>query len=148
MNYNLKDIELFLQQKQFIDTAIVPLLPVDFSTEGALRYSSDAEFLMSLVTYIEKQFRGRIFMAPPFPYFHKKGNIDIKEIEGNLKEEGFLHVLFITCDLNCKEKMEEVDMLILPAIPIQSMDQEVKNRILQDQLNYVLPKLTSFWTSK
>ena len=148
MNYNLKDVEQFLQQRQFIDTAIVPLLPVDFSTEGALRFSSDAEFLMSLVTYIEKQFRGRIFMAPPFPYFQNKDKIDIIDIKGNLKEQGFQHVLFVTTDLSWDIKKLGNEILLLPAIPVQSMDQDVKSRIFQDQLNYVLPKLTSLWTSK
>jgi len=28
MNWNGKDVELYLKEKQFIDTAIVPLIPV------------------------------------------------------------------------------------------------------------------------
>ena len=147
MNYNAKDIEQFLNQKQFIDTAIVPLLPVDFSTESGMRSGSEADFLMSLVTYVEKQFKGRIFLTPPFSYFHKKVKIDINDIRENLIHSGFNHVVFITCDVGWKEFNHEQSIIWLPAIPLESMDIEVKNRILQDQLNYVLPLLTKVWTS-
>ena len=146
MNYNAKDIEQFLNQKQFIDTAIVPLLPVDFSTESSMRSGSEADFLMSLVTYVEKQFKGRIFLTPPFSYFQKTVKIDINDIYDNLVQSGFKHVLFITCDATWKQNDEKLVMW-LPAIPLESMELEVKNRILQDQLNYVLPKLTQVWTS-
>jgi hypothetical protein len=146
MNYNAKDIEQFLNQKQFIDTAIVPLLPVDFSTESGMRSGSEADFLMSLVTYVEKQFKGRIFLTPPFSYFQKTVKIDINDIYDNLVRSGFKHVLFITCDARWKQN-DEKSVMWLPAIPLESMELEVKNRILQDQLNYVLPKLTQVWTS-
>ena len=148
MNYNAKDIEQFLNQKQFIDTAIVPLLPVDFSTESGMRSGSEADFLMSLVTYIEKQFKGRIFLTPPFSYFHKTVKIDINDIRENLIHSGFKHVVFITCDVSWKQSNHEQSIMWLPAIPLESMELVVKNRILQDQLNYVIPKLTEVWTSK
>ena len=147
MNYNAKDIEQFLNQKQFIDTAIVPMLPVDFSTESGMRSGSEADFLMSLVTYVEKQFKGRVFLTPPFPYFQKTGNIDINDIHDHLIEAGFQHVLFITCDARWKQIQPELSVMWLPAIPLESLELDVKNRILQDQLNYVIPHLTKMWTS-
>ena len=147
MNYNAKDIEQYLNQKQFIDTAIVPLLPVDFSTESGMRSGSEADFLMSLVTYVEKQLKGRLFLTPPFSYFQKTVKIDINDIHDNLIQAGFKHVVFITCDSSWKHSNHEKSLLWLPAIPFESMDLEVKNRILQDQMNYVIPQLTEIWTS-
>ena len=147
MNYNAKDIEQFLKQKQFIDTAIVPMLPVDFSTESGMRSGSEADFLMSLVTYVEKQFKGRVFLTPPFPYFQKTGKIDINDIRDQLIEAGFQHVLFITCDARWKQILPERSVMWLPAIPLESLELDVKNRVLQDQLNYVIPHLTKMWTS-
>lgn len=147
MNYNAKDIEQFLSQKQFIDTAVVPLLPLDFSNGSGMRAGSEADFLMSLVTYVEKQFKGRIFLTPPFPYFQKTGKLVLNDIDENLRHEGFRYILFITSDARWKEYEEQLNILWLPAIPLESMDQELKVRIMQDQLNYVLPRLTQLWTS-
>lgn len=146
MNYRAQEVEQFLSQKQFIDTAIVPLVPIDFSNESGMRSASETEFLMSLATYIEKQFKGRIFLTPPFSYFHKEGTIEISKLSSQLKEEAFKHVMFLACDVRWKD-YEGNDMLWLPAIPVESLDLEVKNRIMQDQLNYVIPKLTELWTT-
>lgn len=147
MNFNANDIEQFLSQKEFIDTALVPLLPVDFSMEVGKQSGSAAEYLMSLTTFIEKQFKGRIFLTPPFPYFQNLCNIDINEIEDKLKQSGFKFVLFITCDQFWKKENGDLHIIWLPAIPLESMDMEVKMRILQDQLNLVIPSLTKCWTN-
>ena len=148
MNYNANDIEVFLQQKDFIDTAIVPLLPIDFSITGGKQCGSAAEYINNLVSFIEKQFKGRIFLTPTFSYFQKKVNIDLENIVLNLKEAGFKYVLFITTDQIYIELSEDFDILWLPPIPLESMDTTVKIRILQEQLNLVIPKLTTLWSGQ
>ena len=148
MNYNANDIEVFLQQKDFIDTAIVPLLPIDFSTTDGNQSGPAAEYIENLVSFIEKQFKGRIFLTPTFSYFQKKGNIDLESILINLKDSGFKYILFITTDQNYAKLSEDFDILWLPAIPLESMDAAVKIRILQEQLNLVIPKLTTLWTGQ
>lgn len=147
MYFNVKDIEQFHSQKDFIDTVLVPLLPLDFSIEGSRQSSSAADYLMSLTAFLEKQFKGRIFLTPPFSYFHKNGIIDLEEINTYLMESGFKHVLFITCDQQWREKNSQFNVTWIPAIPLESMDQDVKQRLLQDQLNLVVPSLTKVWTS-
>ena len=142
MNYNTSDLDVFLQQKEFIDTAVVPLLPIDFSAEKGKQYASAALYITSLVNYVEKQFKGRIFVTPSFSYFH---NIELKGIYENLVTAGFKHVLFVTTDQIYAKKTEDYDILWLPAIPLESMDIEVVMRILQDQLQFVIPKLTEVW---
>lgn len=147
MYFNVKDIEQFHSQKDFIDTVLVPLLPLDFSIEGSKQSGSAAEYLMSLTAFIEKQFKGRIFLTPSFSYFHKNGIIDLEEISTYLMESGFKHVLFITCDQQWRNKGSQFNVTWLPAIPLESMDHDVRQRILQDQLNLVVPSLTKIWTS-
>ena len=33
MNWNVKDIEVFETEKEYIDTAVIPVVPIDFSPE-------------------------------------------------------------------------------------------------------------------
>ena len=148
MNYNANDIDVFLQQKDFIDTAIVPLLPIDFSSTGGKQSGSAADYIVNVVSFIEKQFKGRIFLTPTFSYFLKKGNIDLENIVLNLRDSGFKYILFITTDQSYAKLSEDYDILWLPAIPLESMDTSVKIRILQEQLNLVIPKLTTLWTEQ
>lgn len=66
MIYKVRDVEQFQSQKQFIDTAIVPLVQLDFSEVGMKQTSSASEYLMSLTTFIEQQLHGRLMLFPLF----------------------------------------------------------------------------------
>ncbi|MEK4699197.1 DUF2487 family protein [Solibacillus sp. FSL R7-0668] len=146
MIYKVSDVEQFQTQKQFIDTAIVPLVQLDFSEIGMKQTSSASEYLMSLTTFIEQQLHGRLMLLPPFSYTKlTKSSETAISIEKELKEAGFKSVLFVTCDHEWSDLKEQLNILWLPAIPLESMDKTVKQRILEDQLKQVLPVLTSVW---
>lgn len=148
MFFTVKDIEQFQSQKQFIDTAIVPLLSLEFADDRSRQSSSAAEFLMSLTAFIEQQFKGRLLVTPPFSYTQAlKEGIRIEAIQEELQSAGFKHVFFITCDHHWTTVGDTTGVIWLPAIPLESMDKAVKQRILEDQLKQVIPTFTSAWTS-
>lgn len=148
MIYKVSDVEQFQAQKEFIDTAIVPLVQLDFSELGMKQTGSASEYLMSLTTFVEQQFRGRLMLLPPFSYtkLTKSSELPIL-IKKELKEAGFKSVLFMTCDHEWTALKEQLHILWLPAIPLESMDKSVKQRILEDQLKQVIPVLTSVWVN-
>lgn len=147
MYFNAIDIEQFQQNKQFIDTAIVPLVSLDFHDLKMKQSGSQAEYLMALTTFIEQQFRGRLMLIPPVTYLESmKETIDIIKIEEELKLGGFKHIFFVTSDNFWLNKKEELQVVWLPAIPLESMDKSVKQRILEDQLKQVIPFFTSQWS--
>ena len=148
MFLTVKDIEQFQSQKQFIDTAIVPLLSLEFADDRSRQSSSAAEFLMSLTAFIEQQFKGRLLVTPPFSYTQAlKGGIRIEAIREELQSAGFKHIFFVTCDHHWTTAGDTTGVIWLPAIPLESMDKAVKQRILEDQLKQVIPTFTSAWTS-
>ena len=148
MFFNVKDIEQFQSQKQFIDTAIVPLLSLEFADDRSKQSSSAAEFLMSLTAFIEQQFKGRLLLTPPFSYTQAlKDGIRLEMIQEELQSAGFKHIFFMTCDHHWTTIEGETSVIWLPAIPLESMDKAVKQRILEDQLKQVIPTFTGAWTS-
>ena len=127
MFFNVQDVNQFLQQKDFIDTAIVPLLSLDFSEDKAQQSSSAAEFLMSLTAFIEQQFKGRLMVLPPFSYTANAKNEQLLlTVKEDLTNAGFKHVFFITCDAKWAQVSVAIDTIWLPSIPLESMD-KVKN---------------------
>ena len=149
MFFNVKDMEQFQSQKQFIDTAIVPLLSLEFSDDRSKQSSSAAEFLMSLTAFIENQFKGRLLVTPHFSYIESiKESISLQAIYDELQAAGFKHIFFMTCDHYWTTVNDSFNILWLPAIPLESMDKAVKQRILEDQLKQVIPTLTNAWTSQ
>lgn len=146
MFFKVSDVEQFQAQKQFIDTAIVPLVQLDFSEGGMKQSSSASEYLMTLTSFVEQQFRGRLMLLPPFSYTASTKLVELPNIlEQQLKDAGFKSVIFITCDHSWNDYKELVNIVWLPAIPLESMDKTVKQRILEDQLKQIIPALTSVW---
>ncbi|MEA0552153.1 DUF2487 family protein [Lysinibacillus irui] len=146
MYFNANDVTSFMAQKDFIDTAIVPLVSIDLSSEKMKQSGAEVDFVMSLTSFIEQQFKGRLLVMPPFSYMTTLKNEDLpQQLEAQLHNAGFKHVFFITCDHFWTNSGDIVNIIWLPAIPLESMDASVKKSILEDQLRQVIPMLSTKW---
>lgn len=146
MNWNASDMNLFLQQKEYIDTLVVPLLKVETVEERMKASASSTDFLMNLAGYIEQQFKGRIMVAPPFAYTPSMGLQQFGEVlSGDLSKSSFKHIFYMTTDSQWTSVEMPGKVLWLPAIPIENMDDRLKQSILEDQLKQLLPQLTEEW---
>jgi hypothetical protein len=142
-----KDMDQYVQQKEYVDTVIVPLVEVDLSTEGAKRSAGASEYLQSLTALLEKQFKGRILLLPPISYAKKADRQRIAdELAEELKAADFKHVFYLTADASWRSIDSLENLLWLPAIPIEHMDQKFRNSVMEDQLRQVLPLFTKEWT--
>lgn len=147
MIFKVSDVEQFQAQKQFIDTAIVPLVQLDFSDLGIKQSSSATEYLMTLTAFVEQQFRGRLMLLPPFSYTNLTRDEELaKTIQNELQNAGFKSVIFMTCDVKWTEQKDSINIIWLPSIPLESMDKTVKQRILEDQIQQIMPTLTNLWS--
>ncbi len=145
----MKDVEQFQAQKQFIDTVVVPVLNIGLEQEKIRHSSSQAEFLMSLTSFIEQQFRGRLMLIPPITYLQQMPQqVDLAVWKESLENAGFKHIFFVTCDHHWTSMQTDYNIIWLPAIPLESMDASMKQKILEDQLKQVIPNLTAEWTKQ
>ncbi len=139
-------MDTYIQQKEYIDTLLVPLLKLETNPENMKSSSSSTEFLMYLSTFIENQFKGRIMLLPPFSHTQ---SMDLEILTETLQKDisllSFKHVFYLTTDSNwTSSKLENV--IWLPSIPLESMDKQLRQKIIEDQLRQVLPLLTKKWT--
>ncbi|MFL6555853.1 MAG: DUF2487 family protein, partial [Bacillus sp. (in: firmicutes)] len=59
MKWTPQDIETYLNAKEYVDTAVVPILAV--SVGGEMKQSATvAEFITLLTGHLERQFTGRL----------------------------------------------------------------------------------------
>ncbi|MBS4173266.1 YpiF family protein [Bacillus sp. FJAT-49736] len=150
MNWNGKDVELYLREKQFIDTAIVPLISLGLG-DNMKQSASQGEFISLLTLHLEHQFRGRMLLFPPLTYLlesdeNLKKNT-LQEWEGTLKENGFLHVFYITSDSfwrDIKEPFSE-NIIWLPSIPLENMEEKFKHSLLEDQVKQLINIIVQKW---
>lgn len=146
MNWNAADMNVFLQQKEYIDTLVVPLIKVETTDDRMKASASASDFLMNLSSYIEMQFKGRIMVAPPFSYTPSMKLDNLGDaLSKDMSASSFRHVFYLTTDANWTSIEMKGKILWLPAIPIENMDDRLKQSILEDQLKQLLPQFTEGW---
>lgn len=150
MKWNPKDIEMYLSAKEYVDTVVLPLLPVSFG-EDMKQAVSMTEFVNLLGVQLERQLKGRLFMLQGFSYLRNSSEErrlkDLMYWEEKLFKEGFKHVVYITCDSDWKKTEGEMagTLIWMPSLPLESMDENYKTSIIEDQVKQLLTILTQEW---
>lgn len=148
MHWNGKDSTVFLAQKEYIDTAIIPLTLIDGSEQGFQFAASAADFILSLANIIENQFKGRIVLFPSFSYTNNQDKQSLLENwNEELKKAEFKHTFYITSDREWSTMGEEHNVIWIPSIPLESMDQKIRNSVLEDQLRQLIPIFAKKWAN-
>lgn len=147
MHFTSKDIDQYISQKEYVDTAVVPLIELDLSVSGMKSSAGGSEYLQSLTAILEKQFKGRILLLPPVSYVGQTNRTKLaEELKAALAETEFKHVFYLTTDADWRSVEELENLLWLPAIPTGDMDQTFKKSVMEDQLRQVLPLFTKEWS--
>ncbi|PKH10002.1 MULTISPECIES: DUF2487 family protein [Planomicrobium] len=147
MHFIGKDMDQYLSQKDYVDTAVVPLLQLDLSEAGLKSSAGASEYLQSLTAMLEKQFKGRILLFPPVAYTKNADRNRLsEEISSEMEKAGFKHVFYMTTDAEWRSVEELKNVLWLPAIPTEHMDRNFKQSVMEDQLRQVLPLFLKEWS--
>ena len=67
MKWTVKDLDMYIQSKEYVDTVLIPLVPITFGGQMK-RTGSMNELITILSLEIEKQMKGRILLLPTFHY--------------------------------------------------------------------------------
>ncbi|MDW0111615.1 DUF2487 family protein [Sporosarcina saromensis] len=149
MNWTGKDMDTYLQQKEYIDTLVVPLVKVQLNMDNMKTSASSTEFVMQLSSLIEMQFKGRMMFSPPFSYTASTDLAKMAETTlSDFRRTSFKHVFFLTTDHEWNEMDLPGQVLWMPSIPLESMEPSLRNSILEDQLRQLLPKFTEQWSKQ
>ncbi|MTD30054.1 DUF2487 family protein [Planomicrobium sp. YIM 101495] len=148
MHYTGKDIAQYIDQKEYVDTAVVPLIELDASAGGMRASAGASEYMQLLTALLEKQFKGRMLLFPPITYAKKADRIRLaEELKAEMDGTDFKHIFYMTADVSWKDSGQLENVLWLPAIPIESMDASFRKSVMEDQLRQVLPLFTKRWTN-
>ncbi|WP_162805702.1 DUF2487 family protein [Sporosarcina sp. PTS2304] len=146
MNWVPKDVDTYINQKEYIDTIVVPLISIDTRTETMKNSASSSEFLMNLSMFIEKQFKGRMMFLPPVSYTQSMDLQLLADTLGeDLKDSSFTHIFYLTTDAKWTSVTVEGKVVWLPSIPLEAMDDHLRQTILEDQLRQVLTHFMEKW---
>ncbi|MER3111822.1 YpiF family protein [Bacillus altitudinis] len=145
MKFQAEDADLFLQSKDYIDTAIIPLVGINAS--HIKQTVSLGEFTMLVAEDLERQLKGRVFLFPPYTYLevNNRKQEDILALKQSLQEH-FQHVVFITSDKKWKEQLEVSESaFILQSVPLEHLKVNLKQKVIQDSVEQILNFLLQKW---
>jgi hypothetical protein len=151
MKWTAADVELYQKEKDYIDTALIPLIPITMAS-GAKTAASGGEFVQLVAGELERQLKGRVFLFPPFSYFLSESRQLLAERLADwtnlLMEQGMKYVFYVTCDRAWKEQETVISdrLWTVPAVPFENMDESYKYELVRDQASQLLRFFIARWS--
>lgn len=152
MQWRGKDIGIFVKEKEYIDTALIPLVPITMDHNVKLAVSH-GEFIQYLAMAIERQFKGRLIQFPAYTYLLHEQNDEINRLKNwvlHLQQNSMKHIILLTSDMNWKQAESTLacSLIWLPALPLEHVDDTQAQMLIQDQVQQMIPIITEKWNSE
>lgn len=152
MKWIRTDIEMYMKAKEYVDTVVVPLLPI--TLQGDMISTCEmGEFISILSNELEREYKGRIIVLPAFTYLKQE---EMSVLIGRLNTwnhtltaEG-KHVLLLTSDPDWKlnEKEIEASLLWVPSISFADMDKKYIEQMIKSQLKPIQTIVMNLWNKE
>ncbi|WP_414053681.1 DUF2487 family protein [Macrococcus equi] len=141
MLFNHQDLKLLQEQLEYIDTVIVPIVPVDYS-KHLLDIADHYEMIQYVVMNVEQQFKGRLLVIPPVQILEQQDGIDL--LEQQLLNYGFKNILFVTPQkfILDKENVHKINIL-----PLETLDDQMKQEFVQDNTKALMRAIIHLWNN-
>ncbi|PJN90016.1 YpiF family protein [Bacillus sp. mrc49] len=151
MRWTAKELDMYSQSKEYVDTVLIPLVPLSFG--GQMKQTGSMnEFLTILSMEIEKQMKGRILLMPSFHYIsNEMDKVErLKHWATELKENDIRHIFFLTSDYEWKKDERELEnnLIWIPAIPLESLENEQARGMINQQVLQILDIFTYNWKNE
>ncbi|MES1038463.1 YpiF family protein [Peribacillus simplex] len=151
MKWTAKDLDMYMQSKEYVDTVLIPLVPLSF--RGQMKQTGSMnEFLTILSLEIEKQMKGRILLLPTFHYLSDElDKVErLKRWANEVKENNFEHVFFLTSDFEWKKEERELEnnLVWIPAIPLEGLEIEQAREMIHQQVIQILDIFSYNWKNE
>jgi hypothetical protein len=143
------DITMFNKSSEYVDTAVIPLLPVAFG-EGMKDSAAMTDFASILTAQLERQLQGRIMLIPGYTYLKSSPEDAAARLgnwEAELLDRQFKHVFYVTCDYDWKQREGQLQgtVLWLPSLPLEQMNEASKISVMEDQIRQLMSLFIQKW---
>lgn len=151
MKWETKDMNMYLQEKEYVDTAIIPLVPISTQTDVKSTVSM-GEFIELLTFELERQFKGRMVLFPSFTYITSESDAELttrlNEWSREFTESGMKHIFFLTSHSEWKNREASLEgtLMWIPTVPLGNMEERLKKEVVQDQIKQLTPLFAKKWS--
>lgn len=153
MKWTRSDVEMYIKSREFIDTAVIPLIPISLH-DDAVPICEMGEFISILSIELEREYKGRIIVLPAFTYLKQEDTESlierINKWNSALLGDGVKHVLLLTSDSDWKlnEKDLHAGLVWLPSIALNDLDKKYIEQLMKSQLKQFQSIVMNLWKSE
>ena len=140
MLYNITDLRVLKDEIEFIDTAIVPLVNIDFNNE-VQNNANNLELMQFITIQLEKQLKGRLMITPVLTLIGDNYD-NIEEYKTQLLDYGFKNIVLLSYTAL---ELDDVSTIKVNSIPISDMDNDMKLSIINDEVKSVIKEIILVW---
>jgi hypothetical protein len=151
MKWKTKDADLFFKSGEYVDSLLIPLLPVDFKEDFKSTIMM-GEYTELLCDEMERQLQGRLFLGPKFTYVKDTNAAtpleNLNQLLKHVTDSGhFKHIFLMTSDVTWKENEHAIDgqLFWIPALPLENMDEKYKLEVVKEQVKPLFKLIFNVW---
>ncbi|MDZ5723026.1 YpiF family protein [Bacillus sp. SXabc123] len=147
MRWRITDAKDYLQAKDYIDTAVIPLINIKVGAHFKIT-AEKGEFTQLLSDELERQLKGRVYLLPPYTYVdrNEKTVQGLKDLREELISE-FPHVVLLTSDKNWNSEDALGKIIVTPSVPLEHLNDSLKRKILDERTAEILNVLLQLWST-
>ncbi len=148
MKWTVKDVDMYQQAKEYIDTVFVPLVPITFGDQMK-RLTASSDLITILSMEIEKKFKGRIFLTPVFYYVNgdKKKSVSLQIWLEELKQAEFKYIYFLSPDRSWESEEQNLigSFLFIPDFSEEQLEVEQAQEVIKQQSQIIIDIFVDKW---
>ncbi|HET6871896.1 MAG TPA: DUF2487 family protein [Sporolactobacillaceae bacterium] len=153
MKWLAEDLDVFQREKEYIDTVLLPLVPIQWG-EHMSSVVREGRFSLLLSEQLERELKGRVILSPAFTYLKANSFEDtMRQLEAWLNEiqrAGVKSIVTLTSDVDWKihiseKQTEGVRHIWLPAVPLEHMNPQSQQDFLDEMVGSVLKQIAEVW---
>lgn len=150
MKWISSDIEMYVKAKDFVDTVAVPLIPISLK-EDIVAACEMGEFISIMSTELEREYKGRLIVLPPFTYLKQEDTSALIERLNywcsTLMSDNVKHVILITSDSDWKlnEKNVQAPLIWIPSISFAELDKKYIEQMMKSQMKPLQSTVMTLW---
>ncbi|MFK3936293.1 DUF2487 family protein [Alkalihalobacillus sp. NPDC078783] len=149
MKWTTKDIQVYQKEKAYVDTVLIPLMPLGFQKEQTKTVLA-SEYIESISLELERMYQGRLLTSLPFTYLSSEKVEDrVNRLESwieSWKKDGAKHILLLTSDSNWRDVdvLERIEWV--PAIQLHGLSAKDRANLSADVARDLSSILTKKWS--
>ncbi|GEL76162.1 DUF2487 family protein [Tenuibacillus multivorans] len=151
MKYSSKDVVAYSKAKEYIDTAIIPLIPFSFEDEEMSSLSFQKDVIQIYVDQIERELKGRVFVIPEYYYLKQDKIAEEKErlqaFIDHIAKQPFKYIFLVTSDNKWRKVTKDMDieLIWIPGIKDGHLEQAETQQVIKSQVQEIQTLIMDSW---